>query len=63
MPKQENNANSRIVGMRLTKRDPRPMMVVKTAKAVGNEMFVNVAFDAACGESASRMHVRYSETI
>jgi hypothetical protein len=39
------------------------MMVVKTAKAVGNEMFVKVALDAACGESASRMQVRYSDTI
>ena len=49
--------------IRLIRRDPRPMIVVKTARKVGRAMFEKVLIVAFIGESASFKHTRYSETI
>ena len=41
MPKQENRANSRIAVILFSKSDPKPMMVVTTARMVGKLMLEN----------------------
>ena len=53
MPRQEKMANSWMAVIRLTKSDPKPTTVVRTASAVGNVMLVNVRNTASAGDSAS----------
>jgi len=47
IPKHEKIANSRMAVMRLTRRDPNPMTVVKTASAVGKLSLENVEMTAS----------------
>ena len=63
MPKHEKRANSRIIVIRLTRSEPRPMIVVKIARNVGNAIWLNVEKVTSAGESAFFEQAMYSETM